>query len=134
MANTAAKKAALNKKPDSNGFGKLNGKNINVTQKGLDILKKHLERFGDAPENTAMINRIENALRNGQPITGADASFYMHEIAESTMMQNGFAYELAHELALQKYDVSPYSLYHPEVIQQYSEVFNENYNNFWENK
>ncbi|QUH31967.1 hypothetical protein HYG85_08790 [Vallitalea guaymasensis] len=70
-------------------------------------------------------------MANGQPITGADASFYMHEAAEATMMQKGIAYKAAHEAVLQKYNVSPYSVYHPEVIQQFSEWFNQGFKNFW---
>ncbi len=114
-----------------NGLGKLNGKSINVSEKGLSLVKNHISQFGDIPENQAMINRIESALKNGQPITGADASFYMHEAAEATMMQKGISYEVAHEAILQKYNVSPYSVYHPEVIQQFSEWFNQGFKNFW---
>lgn len=114
-----------------NGLGKLNGKSINVSEKGLNLVKKHISQFGDIPENQAMINRIESALKNGKPITGADASFYMHEAAEATMMQKGISYEVAHEAVLQKYNVSPYSVYHPEVIQQFSEWFNQGFKNFW---
>lgn len=114
-----------------NGLGKLNGKSINVSEKGLNLVKKHISQFGDIPENQAMINRIESALKNGQPITGADASFYMHEVAEATMMQKGIPYEVAHEAVLQKYNVSPYSVYHPEVIQQFSEWFNQGFKDFW---
>lgn len=113
------------------GLGKLHGKSIKVSQKGLDLVKKHISRFGDIPENQAMIDRIENALKNGNAITGADASFYMHEAAEATMMQKGIAYEIAHEAVLKKYNVSPYSVYHPEVIQQFSEWFNQGFKNFW---
>lgn len=114
-----------------NGLGKLNGKSINVSEKGLNLVKKHISQFGDIPENQAMINRIESALKNGQPITGADASFYMHEVAEATMMQKGIPYEVAHEAVLQKYNVSPYSVHHPEVIQQFSEWFNQGFKDFW---
>jgi RHS repeat-associated protein len=114
-----------------NGLGKLNGKSINVSEKGLNLVKNHISQFGDIPENQAMINRIESALKNGHPITGADASFYMHEAAEATMMQKGISYEVAHEAVLQKYNVSPYSVYHPEVIQQFSEWFNQGFKNFW---
>ena len=109
----------------------INGKSINVTEKVLNLVKNHVAKFGDIPENVAMINRIESALKNGKPITGADASFYMHEAAEATMMQKGISYELSHEAVLQKYNVSPYSVYHPEVIQQFSEWFNQAFKNFW---
>ena len=113
------------------GLGKLTGKSINVSEKGLNSVKNHISQFGDIPENTAMINRIETALKNGQPITGADASFYMHEAAEAIMMKNGISYKAAHEAVLQKYNVSPYSVYHPEVIQQFSEWFNQGFKDFW---
>jgi hypothetical protein len=39
-----------------------------------------------SPVNTAMINRIESALKNGENITGADASFYLHELKEASLM------------------------------------------------
>lgn len=48
-----------------NGLGKLNGKSINVSEKGLNLVKKHISQFGDIPENQAMINRIESALKMG---------------------------------------------------------------------
>lgn len=114
-----------------NGLGKLAGKSINVSGKGLDLVKNHISQFGDVPENTAMIYRIESALKSGQAITGADASFYMHEAAEATMMQGGSSYKAAHEAALQKYSVSPFSVYHPEVIQNFSEWFNQGFKDFW---
>jgi len=34
-----------------------------------------------------MIKRLEEALANNKKISGADASFYMHEVSESTMMK-----------------------------------------------
>ncbi len=81
-------------------------------------------------ENTAMLNRLENALQNGQSITGADASFYLHELKEASLMQGGLGYDAAHQVALEFYQVSPYSVYHPEVIQANSEWFNDKWFNF----
>ncbi|WP_155242462.1 hypothetical protein [Lysinibacillus sphaericus] len=43
-------------------------------------------------------------------ITSADASFYMHEVSESTMMKNGIDYDTAHEMAIKKYNVSSFSI------------------------
>ena len=70
-------------------------------------------------------------MANGQKITGADASFYMHEIAEATMMQQGMAYDIAHLLALEKYEVSPFSVYSPDVIRQFPEMFSKGFMKFW---
>jgi hypothetical protein len=114
------------------GFGKLTNKEITVTQKGLDKVKNHISNNGfDAPENSAMINRIETALKNGEKITGADASYYMHELKESTLMSKGLSYEEAHVAALETYQVSPFSVYHPEVIQQNPSAWGKPWFNFW---
>ncbi|MHC1730415.1 MAG: hypothetical protein AB9888_00055, partial [Bacteroidales bacterium] len=116
----------------ANGLGKLEGKSIKVSDKGLNIVKSHLSKFGDFPENELMIGRFENALMNGEDIVGADASFYMHEVSEYTSMSKGIVYETAHAAALKKYDVSQFSVYHPEVIKQLPESFNINWRAFLE--
>lgn len=78
-----------------------------------------------------MIKRLETAMKNGDKITGADSSFYMHEISENTMMKNGMNYDTAHSLALKKYDVSPFSVYHPDVISEFSSSFGPAWKKFW---
>ena len=114
------------------GLGKIEGKELNVSPKGLNIVKEHLsQNFGDFPENLAMIKRLEEALANNKKISGADASFYMHEVSESTMMKKGIDYDTAHEMALQKYDVSRFSVYHADVIKSMPDIFNKNWRKFW---
>ncbi|GAB1159754.1 hypothetical protein YWY31_57790 [Paenibacillus illinoisensis] len=113
------------------GLGKLEGMEINVSQKGLDIVKNHLSTFDDYAPNQAMIQRIENALQNGKPLTGADASFYMHEVSEFTKMGKGMSYDAAHASAIQKYEVSPFSVYHPDVITSMPGEFNSSWFKFW---
>ncbi|WP_338139499.1 DUF4280 domain-containing protein [Paenibacillus thiaminolyticus] len=113
------------------GLGRLEGKELNVSQKGVNIVKEHLSNFGDFPENTAMIKRLEEALANKKKISGADASFYMHEVSESTIMKKGIDYDTAHEMALQKYNVSRFSVYHPDVIKSMPDNFNKNWRKFW---
>jgi hypothetical protein len=78
-----------------------------------------------------MINRIETALNNGKKLTGADASYYMHELKEGTLMGTGLSYEAAHAAALEAYQVSPFSVYHPEVIQQNPSAWGKPWFNFW---
>lgn len=47
-------------------------------------------------------------------------------------VSNGaLAYEVAHAQALAKYGVSPFSVYHPEVIQAFPEAFSPGFNAFW---
>ena len=92
-------------------------------------MTKHLAQFGEHGPNTAMIERLTKAL--GTRVTGADANFYLHEVAEATMMGRGVSYEAAHAAAIAKYNVSPFSLYHPEVIQQFPAMFNNAWRAFW---
>jgi hypothetical protein len=99
------------------GFGKLANTEVKVSQKGLDLVTNHLEKFGNVRENSMMLDRLKDSLAKGKSITGADASFYMHEAAEATKMAKGMTYEAAHAYALAKYQVSPFSVYHPNIIQ-----------------
>lgn len=102
---------------------------IRITQKGLDIATEHLAQFGEHASNQPMLDRLGSAV--GSRVTGADANFYLHEISESTMMGRGMSYEAAHAAAIEKYGVSPFSLYHPEVIQQFPGEFNNAWRAYW---
>jgi hypothetical protein len=63
-----------------------------------------------------MARRLENALASGKRVSGADAIFYTHELADATMMARGILYEDAQAAALRKHGVSPLSVFHPDVI------------------
>jgi hypothetical protein len=120
----------------NNGLGVLTNRSVRPTQKGLDIVKQHLSNplFTDDGRNALMINRIQNAIDTGTLLTNADASFYMHEISESTIMRGIYtdaSYKIAHQAALNKYGVSPFSVYAPEVIQQLRESFHPSWFKFW---
>jgi hypothetical protein len=113
------------------GLGRLATAELRVSQQGLQTVEQHLARFGSVPQNEAMIARLREALTQGRRISGADASFYMHEVNEATLMGRGLTYEVAHASALSKYQVSPFSVYHPEVIQAFPSQFNQNWLRFW---
>ena len=114
------------------GFGTLAKKEINVTQKGIDKVRDHIVKHGfDAPENDIMIRRLEDALKTGRKINGADASFYMHGLKESTLMEQGMGYDVAHGLALKAYQVSPFSVYHPEAILANPSAWGKAWFSFW---
>ena len=51
--------------------------------------------------------------------------------ADWQLMQQGMAYEEAHAAALEQYGVSPFSVYAPEVIEQFPELFNSAWRAFW---
>ncbi|WP_112077003.1 hypothetical protein [Herbaspirillum rubrisubalbicans] len=78
-----------------------------------------------------MVQRLKDALASGERLTGADANFYLHEIAEGTAFSRGLGYEAAHTAALEKYGVSNFSLYHPEVIQSFPSEFNSAWRAYW---
>lgn len=113
------------------GLGKVAGKELTVTEKGLSMVEGHLDQFGPYGPNEAMVGRLRLALEDGRAITGADASFYLHELNEATLMGKGLDYGTAHQASLRKYDVSPYSVYHPDVIRAFPDEFNSNWRNFW---
>jgi hypothetical protein len=100
-----------------------------ITEEGLNTVTSHLAQFGDFAPNQAMIDRLTSQL--GSTVTGADENFYTHELLESEFMGAGMDYDAAHAAALNQAGVSPYSLYHPDVIQQFPEYFNSNWNEFW---
>lgn len=114
------------------GFGKLEGLEIKVTEEGLDIVKRHITENGfEAYENTAMIQRLTDSMNAGQKISGADASYYMHELREATLMKDGMLYDPAHNAALEYYNASPFSVYHPDVIKVEPSMWGEPWFKFW---
>ena len=104
---------------------------VEVTEKGLATVADHLAQFGQWDHNDAMTFRLQELAKAGQPATGADANFYLHELYESELMSQGVSQEEAHKAALKYYNVSPYSLYPPEVIQAHPSMFNNNWRAFW---
>ncbi len=104
---------------------------IRVTEKGLGIVKQHLEQFGRHGPNDAMIGRLRDAMKAGTRVAGPDANFYLHELNEATLMGRGMTYEVAHAAALGKYGVSPFSLYAPSVVQAYPALFNSAWFTYW---
>ncbi len=102
---------------------------VTVTQDGLAAVANHLAQLGEHAPNTAMLDRLAGQV--GSAVTGADANFYTHELLEAGHMASGMGYEAAHAAALEEAGVSPFSLYHPEVIQQFPAEFNTAWRAFW---
>lgn len=112
-------------------FGKLENQEFIVEKERIEVIKKHIEEFYPWQPNDMMIKRLQQALDNNQKISGADACFYFHELKEAELMANGYTYAAAHKQAIQDYEVSPFSLYHPDVILAFSDDFNSNWKKFW---
>ncbi|ROO59297.1 RHS repeat-associated protein [Micromonospora sp. Llam0] len=114
-----------------NGLGRLSGREIRVSDSGLARVEAHLSQFGQVDINDAMISRLREANASGTRISGGDASFYMHELSESQFMKMGMDYMDAHAAAFSRYDVSPFSVYPPEVVSQFSSQLSPGYKRFW---
>ncbi|KTE42969.1 MULTISPECIES: DUF6531 domain-containing protein [unclassified Sphingopyxis] len=120
------------------GLGIFAERELTISPKGLDLVRTHLSNplFEADPRNVAMLQRLETAMQSGQKVSGADAIFYTHEAAEATKMARlgGYTqpnYDLAHAATLDKYNVSPYSVYHPDVIRANPALSNKNWYAFW---
>jgi hypothetical protein len=113
-------------------FGRLEGQKFLVKKENLEMIKEHItSNFYYYKPNEMMIKRLEQALNNHQEISGADASFYFHELREAELMQQGLTYSEAHQQALKDYEVSPFSVYHPDVIRAYPDEFNKKWERAW---
>jgi hypothetical protein len=128
----AAKSAgALTAGAKETGLGLLASRTVKVSEKGLALVENHLLQFGPDAANAAMIARLRTALQEGRAVSGADAVFYTHEAYEATLMGRGMGWDAAHAAALAKYNVSPFAVYHPEVITRFPDHFSPGYGNFW---
>ncbi|MFC0331925.1 hypothetical protein ACFOLF_37085 [Paenibacillus sepulcri] len=91
------------------GLGKLEGMEINVSQKGLDNVKTHISTFNSYIPNQAMIQHttIRKCFTEWQTSARSRCKFlYMHEVSEFTKMGKGMSYDTAHASAIEKYNVS----------------------------
>lgn len=101
---------------------------------GLNEVRRHLTNDVDGLDfepNRAMMNRIEEMLSGNQELTGAYRDFYEHELTESMLMQQGYGYNDAHNMALEIHNVEPQALYSPEIVQEYSRWFNNSDFEYW---
>ena len=110
---------------------------VQATDEGLGLVVQNLTELGadSEPYNAAMVSRLEAAIDAGAPLTGADAQFYLHEIAELGLRQGGMEYQEAHAAALATYALDEgmnyAQLYAPEVVAEFSEWFDAGTKAFW---
>ncbi len=118
----------------------LSWEDAEITEEGIELVKKHLSRFEDDEWNMRMIERLEKIEKGKIPITDFDKRFYTHETREferyktlghenttwKDVTEDEF-HEIwgnTHAATLEDYKIfekieykgkSIYSLYHPEV-------------------
>ncbi|WP_312923839.1 hypothetical protein [Empedobacter brevis] len=118
----------------------LDWQNVEIFDEGLEMVKKHLERFEPDDWNDRMIIRLEKIINKEIPTTDFDKRFYTHEIREyrryknlgngnvkyTDISENAFQkiWDNTHAGTLEDYKIfekieykgkSIYSLYHPDV-------------------
>jgi hypothetical protein len=101
-----------------------------VTDKGLTRVESHLD---DVLKNQGLPREFQageramlDRLRSGQA-TKQDIEFYMHELKESAVFRRTGDLRGAHQNALDFRRVTERDLFHPEVIQQNPQIFNESW-------
>jgi RHS repeat-associated protein len=60
----------------------LSATNVRITPTGVDVVERHLARFGDDPANTAMLQRLRDIGSGRTAPTAEDLNFYTHELRE----------------------------------------------------
>ncbi|WP_322763074.1 hypothetical protein [Frankia sp. Cr2] len=81
-----------------------------------DLTRPGLDPFA---ANDVMLQRIGQAIENGQPLSEGQATFMRHELTEADLMDQGMPYEQAHDRALTMHP--PGRNYDPDVIDQFPE-------------
>lgn len=109
----------------------LSAEQIKITHRGVDVVERHVNRFGADESNQHMIERLRAVADGELEPTPADRNFYAHELREYVRYRSlGYeegqpvdpdaAYELwnnAHTATLEDYGLKegPGVLYHPDV-------------------
>ena len=57
-------------------------RNATIAAEGVAAVRQHLARFGEAPHNAAMVERLDRIARGEIPATEYDRRFYTHELRE----------------------------------------------------
>jgi hypothetical protein len=76
-----------------------------------------------------MLGRIRSAAADGQPLHASETNFLKHEVAEAGLMDGGMSYPEAHGIAGQTHPT--FANYHPDVFDQFPDLFNNNRRNYW---
>jgi hypothetical protein len=113
--------------PDSGEYAEADRPEL--TDAHVDAVEQHLARLDHSPANDAMTSRIREAIGEGRLLTEGERNFMTHELTEAELMDGGMPYEEAHGLAGQTHP--PMKNYDPEVIEQFPELFNNNWRRTW---
>ena len=120
-------------------FGATKNAQLVVGSDEIAAIRAHLNRLGaaDHPPNVAMLDRIEDAISSGRPLTTGERNFLIHELVENQLMNRaldaGMAFDeaasVAHDLAQLTHP--NFANYDPAVISEFAEHFNPNWFDYW---
>lgn len=99
---------------------------VRFTEKGVDVVEKHLSRFGPDGPNEIMIHRLRKIVKGEIHPTEYDYKFYTHELREYVRFRKGGYeegmstnefYNTEHGATLEDYKIpdNPKELYHPDA-------------------
>jgi hypothetical protein len=117
--------------PDEIGLPirELSTKNVKITSIGIDVVEKHLSRFGYDPQNILAIARLKQISSGKLEASIEDLNFYTHELREYTRYRK-LDYEKGvpsvedeatrlwnntHTSTLEDYGLRDSQLYHPST-------------------
>jgi hypothetical protein len=73
------------------GLGLFETHSVRVSQKGLELIRNHLSRFGNCEQNSMMMQRLRSAAADGCTISGADARFKCMRLQRRHLWQEASA-------------------------------------------
>ena len=71
-------------------------------EENISTVTEHLKQFGDAPENTTMLKRMDDILNGKLEATEIDNNFMTHELREQELEAGGMKHQAAHEQVLKE--------------------------------
>ncbi|NJO03642.1 MAG: S-type pyocin domain-containing protein [Bacteroidia bacterium] len=115
---------------------RLDWKSVKIEQRGIEIVKKHLSRFGKSSQNEKAVKRLEDILTGKTNITDYDKRFYTHELREYERYQalgipdnvnDSKTWENAHSATLEDYQIheTKTPVYHPDTEPTIDDLLNE---------
>lgn len=104
-----------------------------MTDRGIEVVRKHVDRFGQDDANDFMINRLEKIARGEVKAEQVDLNFYTHELREyvryrklgwesgvpNSSDEASRLWNNTHTATLEDYRLNekmiPHPLYHPDA-------------------
>jgi hypothetical protein len=61
---------------------RLSATRVRITALGIEVVERHLARFGTDPQNAAALQRLRRIVDGTVTLTAPDRNFYTHELRE----------------------------------------------------